>query len=85
MSRQNFQQIRELCRNQQLYVATKPRHNSRLKEHFCSDKEFLCRDITKEDCEEDCCDTLNSLATMIKANEKELCRDKFFLCRNIKG
>ena len=48
LSRQTFQQIRELCRSQQLYVATKPRQNSRLKEHFYRDKEFYVATFLKK-------------------------------------
>ena len=43
---------KELCRSQQLNVATKLKQNSRLKEQFCRDKEFFCCDIIEEDCEE---------------------------------
>ena len=32
------------------------------------DKEFLCRDTTEKVCKEDCCETLDSVATLIKAN-----------------
>ena len=35
---------------------------------LCHDKKILCRDIAVEVCEEDCCDTLNSVLTVIKAN-----------------
>ena len=35
---------------------------------LCSDKEFFCRNTAKEVCEEDCRDTLDSVATLIKAN-----------------
>ena len=34
---------KELCRNQQLNVATKLRQNSRLKEQFCREKYYFCR------------------------------------------
>ena len=34
---------KELCRNQQLNVATKLRQNSRLKEQFCHEKYYFCR------------------------------------------
>ena len=43
-------------RSQQLNVATKLKKNSRLKEQFHHGKEFLCRDIIEEDCEENCRD-----------------------------
>ena len=35
-----------------------------------SRQRVFCRDIAKEECKEDCRDTLNSVATMIKATDK---------------
>ena len=54
----NSSRPKELCRSQQLNVATNLRHNSRLKEQVCHDKEFLCRYIIEEDCEENGRDSL---------------------------
>ena len=36
-------------------------------ELYC-DKEFFCHDTVEEVCEEDWCDTLDSVATLVKAN-----------------
>ena len=33
-----------------------------------SRQRVFCRDIAEEECKEDCRDTLNSIATLIKAN-----------------
>ena len=38
---------------------------------FSCDKEFFYREIIEEDCEEDCRDTLYSIATLSKANGSE--------------
>ena len=38
---------------------------------FCRDKEFFCRDIAEEDCEEDYRDTLYFVVTLSKANGGE--------------
>ena len=38
---------------------------------FSHDKEFFCRNIIEEDCEEDCRDTLYSVAILSKANGSE--------------
>ena len=35
-----------------------------------SQQRVFCRDIAEEECKEDCRDTLNSVATMIKENGK---------------
>ena len=35
-----------------------------------SQQRVFCHDIAEEECKEDCSDTLNSIATMIKANVK---------------
>ena len=32
---------------------------------LCHDKEFFCRDIGEEECDEDCRDTLNSVVTLL--------------------
>ena len=37
---------------------------------YLSRQRVFCHDIAKEECKEDCRDTLNSVATMIKANGK---------------
>ena len=51
---------------------------------LCRDKEFLCRDTAEEMCEEDCCDTLDSVVTLIKANGSGTLSRQSLLCRNIK-
>ena len=43
------------------------------------------RDIVEEECKEDCHDTFNSVATMIKANGKGTLWQQSFICGNIKG
>ena len=50
-----------LCRN---------KFQAELKEEIelCHDKEFFCRDTAEGMCEEDCRDTLDFIATLIKAN-----------------
>ena len=47
-----------LCRN---------KVHAEIKEEIelCHDKEFFCRDITEEECEEVCHDTLYSVVTLI--------------------
>ena len=54
-------QLETLCHNK---VQAKIKEEIEL----CRDKEFFCRDIADEECEEVCCDTLYSVATLIKAN-----------------
>ena len=44
------------------------------------DKEFFCRDTIEEDCD----DTLDSIVTLIKANDSETLSRQSLLCRNIK-
>ena len=88
MSQQNLKginramsQLATLCRN---------KVQAELKEEIelCCDKEFFCRDTTKEVFEEDCCDTLDSVATILTLSqhkrmkiENELCRDNRRLYR----
>ena len=64
MSRKDFKQTRKAM-SQPAVVC-----QDQLKEkiEFCRDKEFFYHDITKEECKEDCRDTLNSVTTMIKEN-----------------
>ena len=50
-----------------------------------SRQRVFCRDITEEECKEDCRDTLNYVTTMIKANGKGTLSRQSFFCRNIKG
>ena len=50
-----------------------------------SRQRFFYRNIAEEECKEDCRDTLNSIATMIKENGKGTLSQQSFLCRNIKG
>ena len=51
---------------------------------LCRNKEFFCRDTAEEVCEEDCRDTLNSVATLIKENGNGTLSRQSLLCRNIK-
>ena len=51
---------------------------------LCRDKEFFYCDTTEEVCEEDYRDTLNSVVTLIKANESGTLSRQSLLCRNIK-
>ena len=51
---------------------------------LCRDKEFFCRDIAEEVCEEDYCDTLDSVVTLIKENGSGTLSQQSLLCRNIK-
>ena len=44
----------------------------------------LCRDTIEEVCEKDCCDTLDSVARLIKANGSGTFSRQPLLCRNIK-
>ena len=51
---------------------------------LCCDKEFFCRDIAEEECEEVCRNTLYSVATLIKENGRGTLSRQSLLCRNIK-
>ena len=44
----------------------------------------LCNDTTKEVCEENCRDTLDSVMTLIKENGNGTLSQQSLLCRNIK-
>ena len=70
-------QLADLCPN---------KVQAKLKEEIelCSDKEFFCRDTIEEVCEDDCCDTLDSVATLINANGSGTLSRQSLLCRNIK-
>ena len=48
------------------------------------DKEFFCRDIAEEECEEVCRDTFYSVATLIKVNGRGTLSRQSLLYRNIK-
>ena len=72
----------KLCRNQQLYVVTKSKLNSR--KDFYHDKVFLCRDIAEAECEEDYRDTLDYVPTLIKANDSGTLLRQSLFSRNIK-
>ena len=66
-----------LCRN-------KVQAETKEEIELCCDKEFICRNIAKEECEEVCRDTLYSVATLIKANGKRTFSRQSLLCCNIK-
>ena len=51
---------------------------------LCHNKEFFCRDIAEEECEEVCHDTFYSVATLIKENSIRTLSRQSLLCRNIK-
>ena len=71
--------------SQQASVCRNKVHAELKKEkELCHDKKFLCRDIAEEVCEGDCCDTLNSLLTVIKANGSGTFSRKSLLRCNIK-
>ena len=52
---------------------------------YLSRQRVLYRDTAEEEYKEDCRDTLNSVATMIKANGKGTLSQQSFLCHNIKS
>ena len=51
---------------------------------LCRDKEFFCHDTAEEVCEEDCCDTLDSVVQLIKVNDNGTLSQQSLPCRNIK-
>ena len=51
---------------------------------LCRDKEFFCRNTVEEACEEDFRDTLDSVATWIKANGNGTLLRQSLLYHNIK-
>ena len=71
-------QLATVCRN-------KVQAELKTEIEFLSRQRVSCRDIAEEECKEDCRDTLNPVATMIKANGKGTLLRQSFLCRNIKG
>ena len=50
-----------------------------------SQQRVFCCNTVEEECKHYCCDTLNSVETMIKANDKGTLSQQSFLCHNIKG
>ena len=51
---------------------------------LCRSKEFFCLDITEEECEGVCRDTLYFIATLIKENGRGTLSQQSLLCHNIK-
>ena len=70
VSRQNFKQAEKTTSQPAVECRNKVQAEHKVKIESLSRQRVFCRDIAKEECKEDCRDTLNFVATMIKANGK---------------
>ena len=76
---------KELCRNQQLYVATKSKTNFKQKKNLYCDKEFYVATLLKKNEKKTVMIVLNSVVTKIKVESKGAMSRQYFLCSNIKS
>ena len=68
MSRQNFKENNINMSQLAALWHNKVQAEIKEEEELCHDKEFFCRGIAEEECEEYCHDTLYSVTTLSKAN-----------------
>ena len=80
-SRKNFKETRRAMSQPVAVFRNKVQVEFKMEEKLYSDKEFFYRDID----EEDCSDTLYSVAALSKANGSGTLSRKSLLCCNIKG
>ena len=85
LSRQNFKETKRAMSQPAAVFRNKVQVEFKEEEELCREKEYFCRDIAEKECEEDCHDTLYSVATLSKENGSGTLSRQSLLYRNIKG